>query len=221
MGGITIILSRKVTIMSGQTDEQIIEAASKAVTVAMELAGEEEGWKVEKEQGESVVKSKKNKEGRKVWLCTAKVNVSPDFLWNKIQDTDNVCSWNSTVTQSKVLKKISEDVKVTYQVTSEGGGGMVSARDFVYGAKTLVVDDKRVVGGLSVMLEDNPEVKGIVRAIHGPGCQMVIDTGDKDRCEFIWLMDCDYRGMIPTSIVEIAMPLAQLQMIECINKLAE
>ena len=41
------------------------------------------------------------------------------------------------------------------------------------------------------------------------------------RCEFIWLMDCDYRGMIPTSIIEIAMPLAQLQMIECINKLAE
>ena len=30
-----------------------------------------------------------------------------------------------------VLSEISEDVKVTYQVTSEGGGGMVSARDFV------------------------------------------------------------------------------------------
>ena len=71
--------------MSGQTDEQIIEAVSNAVTEAMELAGEEEGWKVEKEQGEAVVKSKKNKEGRKVWLCTAKVNVSPQFLWEKIQ----------------------------------------------------------------------------------------------------------------------------------------
>ena len=71
--------------MSGQTDDQIIEAVSNAVTEAMELAGEEEGWKVEKEQGEAVVKSKKNKEGRRVWLCTAKVNVSPQFLWEKIQ----------------------------------------------------------------------------------------------------------------------------------------
>ena len=92
-----------------------------------------------------------------------------------------MCSWNSTVTQSKVVRKISDDVKVTYQVTSEGGGGVVSARDFVYGAKTLVVGNKRVVGGLSVVLDDTPDVKGIVRAAHGPGCQMVIDTGDKDK----------------------------------------
>lgn len=33
-------------------------------------------------------------------------------------------------------------------------------------------------------------------------------------------MDCDYKGMIPSSIVEIAMPSAQLQMVECIKKLA-
>ena len=92
-----------------------------------------------------------------------------------------MCSWNSTVTQSKVLKKISDEVKVTYQVTSEGGGGVVSARDFVYGAKSVVAGNRRVVGGLSVVLDGTPEVKGIVRASQGPGCQMVIDTGDKDR----------------------------------------
>ena len=33
-------------------------------------------------------------------------------------------------------------------------------------------------------------------------------------------MDCDYKGMIPSSIIEIAMPSAQLQMIDCINKLS-
>ena len=40
------------------------------------------------------------------------------------------------------------------------------------------------------------------------------------RCKFVWLMDCDYKGMIPSSIIDIAMPSAQLQMIDCINKLA-
>merc|ERR1712029_727998 len=115
---------------------------------------EEDGWKVEKEQGEAVVKTKKNKEGRKVWLCTAKVKVSPQFLWDKIEDTDNVTSWNTTVTQSKTLKKISDEVKVTYQVTSEGGGGVVSARDFVYGAKKLVSGKKKVVGGMSVVVAE-------------------------------------------------------------------
>ena len=28
---------------------------------------------------------------------------------------------------------------------------------------------------------------------------------------FTWLMDCDYRGMIPSSVVELAIPTAQLQ----------
>ena len=90
-------------------------------------------------------------------------------------------SWNSTLTQSKTLKTISDDIKVTYQVTSEGGGGVVSARDFVYGCKTMVKDKQMIVGGLSVVIEEQPEVKGIVRANHGAGCQIVVDTGDSDK----------------------------------------
>merc|ERR1712130_544516 len=150
-----------------QSDQQIIDAVNEAVAYAMELAAEEEGRKAEKEQGEAVIKTKKNKDGRKVWLCTATVNVSPSLLWEKMKDT------------------------------------------------------QMIVGGLSVVIEEQPEVKGIVRANHGAGCQIVVDTGDSDKCQFIWLMDCDYRGLIPTSIVEIAMPSAQLQMIDCINKLSQ
>lgn len=96
---------------------------------------------------------------------------------------DNLTSWNTTLTQSKTLKTVSSDTKVTYQVTSEGGGGVVSARDFVYGSKSLVSGNKMIIGGLSVIVDDQPEVKGIVRAVHGPGCQMVIDIGDSDKYE--------------------------------------
>merc|ERR1712098_872981 len=83
-----------------QSDQQIIDAVNEAVTYAMELAADAEGWKVEKEQGDAVIKTKKNKDGRKVWLCTATVNVSPSLLWEKMKDTDNLTSWNGTVPQS-------------------------------------------------------------------------------------------------------------------------
>merc|ERR1712032_817106 len=175
-----------------------------AMKYAIELAEEEEGWKVEKEQGEATVKTKKNKDDRKVWLCTATVNVNPKLLFDKMKDVDNLTSWNTTLTQSKILKTVSS---------------VVSARDFVYGSKSLESGNKMIIGGLSVIVEEQPEVKGIVRAVHGPGCQMVIDIGDSDKCKFVWLMDCDYKGMIPSSIIDIAMPSAQLQMIDCINKL--
>ena len=204
-----------------QTDEQIVELVSAALESAMELANEEDGWKVEKEQGEATVKSKKNKEGRKVWLCTALVDISHKDLWAKLLDTDNLTSWNTTLTESKTLKKLDGDVKVSYQVTTEGGGGIVSARDFVYGFKTVEKNGTFSMGGMSVEVSDKPEQKGCVRAVHGPGCQIVKPVeGEPGKTNFIWLMDCDYKGMVPTSVIEIAMPSAQLQMIECIEKLA-
>ena len=204
-----------------QTDEQIVEIVSSALESAMELTAEEEGWKMEKEQGEATVKTKKNKEGRKVWLCTAMVDISPKDLWAKLLDTDNLTSWNTTVTESKTIKKLDGDVKVSYQVTAEGGGGIVSARDFVYGFKTVEKNGTFTMGGMSVEVADKPEQKGKVRAVHGPGCQIVQSVeGKPGKSKFIWLMDCDYKGMVPTSIIEIAMPSAQLQMIDCISKLA-
>ena len=33
----------------------------------------------------------------------------------------------------------------------------------------------------------------IYRAINGAGCQMVSPTGEANVCEFVWLMDCDYK----------------------------
>merc|ERR1712055_749898 len=140
-----------------QTDDQIVEVVTAALDYAVELSEEEEGWKVEKEEGNAVVKVKKNKEDRKVWLCTATVDIAPKVLWDKLLDTDNLTSWNTTLTQSKTIKKLPGDVKVTYQVTSEGGGGVVSARDFVYGSKTLVKDGAFIIGGMSVEVSELPE----------------------------------------------------------------
>ena len=96
---------------------------------------------------------------------------------------------------------------------------MVSARDFVYVSKKAYKGPVFVMGGRSVEFKEAPSSGKIVRAVNGPGCQMVSPTENPSVVELLWLMDCDYRGMIPTSIIEIAMPSAQLQMIGCINKL--
>ena len=67
------------------SNDQIAEAVDAALKYAIELAEEEDGWKVEKEQGEATVKTKKNRDGRKVWLCTATVNVGPKLLFDKMK----------------------------------------------------------------------------------------------------------------------------------------
>ena len=100
-----------------QTDQQVIQLVTTALETALALAQEEAGWKVEKEQDGATVKSKKNGDGRKVWLCTAMVDLPVQKLWAKLQDTDNLTSWNTTLTQSRTLKTLPGGVKVTYQVS--------------------------------------------------------------------------------------------------------
>ena len=109
--------------------------------------------------------------------------------------------WNKTLLESKVLKKINDDISITYQVpppyfpteslyyldglihhhivtllqqhkvtlssqvTSDGGGGMVSSRDFVYCAKVGFKGDVFVMGGCSVDYKEAPSSSKIVRYI--------------------------------------------------------
>jgi len=60
------------------------------------------------------------------------------------------------------------------------------------------------------------------RAVNGAGCQVVTPIAENDNmCEFMWLMDCDYKGWMPQSVLDIAMPVAQTQFIDSVRKLAE
>ena len=79
-------------------------------------------------------------------------------------------------------------------MTSDGGGGLVSARDFVYVSKKGYDGLTFVMGGRSVEYREAPAQGKIVRAYNGPGCQMVTpDYSDSGVCQFLWLMDCDYK----------------------------
>ena len=36
-----------------------------------------------------------------------------------------------------------------------------------------------------------------------------------------WLMDCEYKGWIPKSVLDFAMPFAQMQFVESVRDLAK
>ena len=43
------------------------------------------------------------------------------LLIESIQDTDNICKWNKTLTTSKVLKRLNDNVGITHQVRRVSG----------------------------------------------------------------------------------------------------
>jgi len=206
------------------TDAEYIKIAEEAWEESVEIAKSSTGWKEEKKDKKTgdIVESKKNDKGRKIYRCKAKIDMPPKLLIDAMGDTDHVTEWNKTLTEARVLKKLSDDCAISYQVTADGGGGMVSARDFVYVSKKGYEGEIFVMGGKSVEFKDAPSSSKIVRAVNGPGCQMVTPSAeDTNVCEFMWLMDCDYKGWMPQSVLDIAMPIAQTQFIECVKKLAE
>ena len=158
--------------------------------------------------------------------------------------------------KSEVLRRLNDSVGISYQViktlschyddklklpqvTTDAAGGMVSSRDFVYLFKIGYEGDSWVMGGKSVDYKDAPKASGIVRAVNGPGLQMVTpcqvnmfiksEIGcmrpcyykESDWCELIWLMDCQYNGMMLQRILDIALPLAQTSYVESVRLLAQ
>ena len=114
-------------------DQQCLQdTANNAFEDAYNLIITGEEWKEVKtnELGDTVV-TRKNKSGKNIYRIKAVIDVAPATLINSLKDIKHQTSWNKTLTKLDVLAEVSNDVKVTYQVTTEGGGGIVSARDFV------------------------------------------------------------------------------------------
>ncbi len=42
--------------------------------------------------------------GKKIYLVTAQIDVSPSALSAKIEDTEDMCKWNTTLTKHEILR---------------------------------------------------------------------------------------------------------------------
>merc|ERR1711868_203062 len=118
-----------------------------------------------------IVESKKKNGGRKIYRCRAKIAMPSKLLIEAMSATDSVTEWNTTLTEARILKTLNDDCAISYQVTTDGGGGMVSARDFVYVSKKGYKGKSFVMGGRSVEFAEAPSSGKIVRAVNGSGCQ--------------------------------------------------
>ena len=104
------------------SDAEYMKIAEETFKEAVNIARSEDGWKAEKEDkaNEVLVEMKKNAKGKKIYRCTAKINMPAKLLVDAIRDTDKITTWNYTLTEARVLKKLTDDVAVSYQVKING-----------------------------------------------------------------------------------------------------
>jgi len=199
-----------------------LDLVGEAFDEAFEIIYSEDGWKEEKKNDKGdVVVSKKSKKGKRIYRITAIIDCDAEKLINKLKDSSDLTSWNKTLTKHEIIRNVTDEVTISYQVTAAGGpGDIVSARDFILIFKLGFKDDIFVQAGCSIDYPDGPKNSKVVRAWNGPTGTVVKPLPD-GKCEFRWLMDCEYKGWIPTSILEMALPLAQMQYIDCVRDMAK
>ena len=203
-------------------EQTLNKTATEAFEEAYSLLLSEEDWKEAKrnELGD-IVMTKKNKRGKNIYKIKAEIDTSPEKLIKALKDVANSDKWNKTLEKLEVVSDISDDLKVTYQITSEAGG-VVSARDFILVLKFGYKNDAYLQAACSVEYPGLEKVKGMVRAWNYPGGLMVKPVlNEPNKSEFQWLIDCDLKGWLPASMVSMAMPFMQMQYVTSIRELAK
>ena len=196
--------------------------ANEAFEEAYELLTTDDDWKEAKrnELGD-IVMVKKNKRGKNIYKIRAVVDISPVKLITALKDVGNSDKWNKTLKKLDIIEDVNDDIKVTYQITSEAGG-VVSARDFILVLKFGYKGDVYLQAATSIEYPGLEKTKNMVRAWNYPGGLMVKSiTNEPSKSEFHWLIDCDLKGWLPASLVSVAMPFMQMQYVESIRELAK
>jgi len=113
---------------------------------------------------------------------------------------------------------VNEKCAVSYQIAAEGGGGIVSARDFVNIRYCDILNGVYVCSGssfvyffrhlfflylrriffflvgASIVFPDMPPQKGFVRGENGPGCWVMTPVANEpNKCVFQWLLDTNLK----------------------------
>ena len=110
------------------------------------------------------------------------IDAAPEKLMKALESKENMCDWNTTLTKFEILKDLG-NAKITYQVTTEGPGGVVSARDFILISKAEKRGNEWMQGGCSVEYP-GPQSSKIVRAWNNPGGQFIRPHSDSNKVSY-------------------------------------
>ncbi|XP_076616463.1 steroidogenic acute regulatory protein, mitochondrial [Chaetodon auriga] len=190
-----------------------VQQGQEAMRKALSMLEDKEGWKVEiAESNGDVIYSKVIPGARKVFRLEVVLEASVDELYDLLfVRVEEMHQWNPTVQHIKVLKHAGPETIVTHEVSAETAGNLIGQRDFLSVRHSCKQKSRAYLGGAAIQLESFPPQAGFVRAEDGPTC-IIIQALDEDRrkSHLTWLLNMDVKGWLPKSIVNQALPRAQL-----------
>ncbi|XP_070707588.1 steroidogenic acute regulatory protein, mitochondrial [Pempheris klunzingeri] len=190
-----------------------VQQGQEAMRKALSVLDDKDEWKVEiTESNGDVICSKVIPGARRVFRLDAVLDGSVDELYDILfVRVEEMHQWNPSIQHIKVLKHVGLETIVTHEVSAETAGNLIGQRDFLSVRHSCKQKSSVYLGGATIQLESFPPQAGFVRAEDGPTC-IIIQALDEDtrKSHFTWLLNMDVKGWLPKSIVNQALPRAQL-----------
>ncbi|XP_060745036.1 steroidogenic acute regulatory protein, mitochondrial [Tachysurus vachellii] len=186
------------------------DALQKALNITLNT----EGWKTEiiTEDSGQVIYSKVLQGNQKVFRLEAELDASPEEIHEVLfVRVEEMSEWNPSVTHVKVLKRIGKETMVTHEVSAGKAGNLIGQRDFLNVRHSVKTNRCVYVGGAATHLEAFHPQPGFIRAEDGPTCIIIEPLPScPGKSKFTWMLNMDVKGWLPKSVVNQALPQAQL-----------
>ncbi|KAI7796611.1 putative steroidogenic acute regulatory protein [Triplophysa rosa] len=197
----------------GHEDVFYLRQGEEALNEALEIVESTDGWKLDlAEKNGDVIYSKVLKGNRKVFRLEAELDASPEELYEILfLRVEEMHRWNPSITSIRVLKQVGRNTVVTHEVSAETAGNLIGQRDFLSVRHSSRSGSRVYLGGAATRFESVPPQPGFVRAEDGPTCIILHALPHHSgKSRFIWLLNMDVKGWLPKSLVNKALPRAQL-----------
>ncbi|KAG5858432.1 hypothetical protein JTB14_029783 [Gonioctena quinquepunctata] len=131
----------------------------------------------------------------------ANLDISPSYLLEELFfRVHDLTKWNTALKESHKVQSLDEHTDITYQISKEAVGGLVSSRDFIILRHWASVEKYYVISHCKTEHPSLPENKKFTRGETGVGCSVIEPSEDPRKCTLHWIVDTDLKMWILNSV---------------------
>ncbi|XP_041371391.1 steroidogenic acute regulatory protein-like isoform X2 [Gigantopelta aegis] len=149
-------------------------------------------------------------------LVDMNVNELFEEVTHRVSDSPQ---WNPTVMECRTLEHIDDSTEVSYTVSAEAGGGLITSRDFVTVRRWGSQNGIYMSAGQAATHPEMPPQKKHIRGENGIGGWVFKPVpGQTNKCYFEWYLNTHLKGWLPQKLIDTTLSNILVQYLEYLRR---
>lgn len=180
-------------------DQVHVERGKQALHQLWSLYNDKTVWKVDKqlENGDTLYTTSTSEYGKSFRIDATIRGVATQVIFREISlKAEAMPTWNSALSDVKILKRIGEQTAISLEVSAPAGKGLIQSRDFVTVRRVDKINKSYISAGISTDYEIPPSDR--IRGINGPtGFILTPCEGEFAATKFTWILNTNLKVCCP------------------------